>query len=165
LSPRSPSSVKVASGGLEKQDDYASRARRRRAQERTRKREMKGRCLGEGGEWCEAYGTLWAGLNRPGGRERWCPHRGHGMAVMRSPLISSARDGSCGMGSRCRWWGDVGATLALQGDYGKSWEQWQHEVTGRDFLRPLLVGRGKEGRAWARDARGDARHGLARAHE
>jgi hypothetical protein len=56
--PRSQGPVKVASGGLEQRDGYASRACRRRARERTGKRERKRRCLGEGEEWCEAYGTL-----------------------------------------------------------------------------------------------------------
>jgi hypothetical protein len=66
--------------------------------------------------------VLWAGLNRPGGRERWCPRRGRGMVMTRSSAISSARDGSCSMGSRCRWWGDVGGALASQGDEGKDGE-------------------------------------------
>jgi hypothetical protein len=40
------------------------------------------------------------------------PDCGRGMAVTWSSAISSARDGSYGMGSRCRWWGDVGGALA-----------------------------------------------------
>jgi hypothetical protein len=57
-SPPSQGLVKVASGGLEQRDGYASRARRRRAREQTGKRERKRRCLGGFGGRCEFHGEL-----------------------------------------------------------------------------------------------------------
>jgi hypothetical protein len=64
-SPPSQGPVKVASGGLELQDGYASRAHRRRARERTGKRERKRRYLGGREEWCEFDGMLGGGFYRP----------------------------------------------------------------------------------------------------
>jgi hypothetical protein len=52
------------------------------------------------------------------GRAWGWPGRARDMAVTRSSVISSGRDGRASMGSVCRWWGDVGGALASQGDDG-----------------------------------------------
>jgi hypothetical protein len=122
---------------------------RRRLRARMAKRETRRGCLGGFYEWCEFYGELYVGLNRPGGRERGWPDRGRGMAMTRSAVISSGRDGRGSMGGVCRWWGDVGGALALQGDDRQDGEQWHLRTWSGDFFSSGLWGSAqRESRVW-----------------
>jgi hypothetical protein len=78
----------VAPGGLEMRDGYTSRAHRRRARERTGKRERKGRCLGGSWEWCELSGEIQGAFYRP----KWW---GAGVASVGAGMVSAWRSPAC----------------------------------------------------------------------
>jgi hypothetical protein len=78
------------------------------------------------------------------GRARGWPGRARDMAVTRSSVISSGRDGQGGVGCVCKCTGEAGGMLASPGDEGEREEQWP-EVGGgpgcfSSFLPSLKAG-------------------------
>jgi hypothetical protein len=67
-------------------------------------------------------------------RERGWPGRARDMAMTRPAVISSGRDCRGSMGGVCRWWGDVGGALALQGGDGRDGEQWHLRTWSGNFF-------------------------------
>jgi hypothetical protein len=88
------------------------------------------------------------------GRARGWPERACDMAVTQSAVISSGRDGRGSMGGVCRWWGDVGGALALQGDDGRDGEQWHLRTWSGDFFSSGSWGSAhRESRVWGHRGR------------